>query len=149
MRQPKRPEPAVSFDGRPVRSARLARSSRPADLRGHDWLRFVLGDSVHGRWRFSAPGGETLPVEVAGSRVSDDGGLVREWALASLGLAYKSRLDVADDLAAGRLVALLPGWQGESAPLHWMAVGCHRLTPALRRLAQHLADRCAALGKFR
>ena len=30
---------------------------------------------------------------------------MRQWALAGLGIAYKSRLDVADDLAAGRLIA--------------------------------------------
>lgn len=118
----------------------------PADLRGHACLRFVLGDSLHGRWRFTSPGGETVAVEVGGSRVADDGGLVREWALAGLGMAYKSRLDVAADLAAGRLVALLPAWLGEPAPLHWMAVGRHRLTPALRRLAESIRAHCEALG---
>ena len=70
---------------------------------------------------------------------------MREWALAGLGLAYKSRLDMADDLAAGRLVALLPGWLGEPAPLHWVTLGRHRLTPALRRLAAELRRRCEAL----
>lgn len=72
---------------------------------------------------------------------------MREWALAGLGIAYKSRLDVADDLAAGRLVALLPGWLGEAAPLHWMAVGRHRLTPALRRLAARLRQGCEGLAE--
>lgn len=121
MRQPKRPEPAVSFDGRPVRSARLARPSRPTDLRGHDWLRFVLCDSVHGRWRFSAPGGETLAVEVAGSRVSDDGGLVREWAL-----AYKSRLHVADDLPPAGWWPCCPAGRARAHPCTgwpWAATG--------------------------
>lgn len=100
---------------------------------------------MHGRWRFTSPDGEAVAVEVRGSRIADDGGLVREWALAGLGLAYKSGLDMAADLAAGRLVALLPGWLGEPAPLHWVTLGRHRLTPALRRLAAELRRRCKAL----
>ena len=129
----------------PAYIARHGQPQTPAELRGHGCLRFVLGDSLHGRWRFTSPNGVATAVEVSGSRIADDGGLVREWALAGLGIAYKSRLDVAADLAAGRLVALLPGWLGEPAPLHWMAVGRHRLTPALRRLAAHLQACCEAL----
>jgi len=52
---------------------------------------------------------------------------------------------VAADLATGRLVALLPDWLGEPAPLHWMAVDRHRLTPAVRRLAKNIRARCGAL----
>lgn len=129
----------------PAYIARHGTPRTPAELRSHACLRFVLGESVHARWRFTAPDGEVTVVEVSGERVADDGGLVRAWALAGLGLAYKSRLDVMDDLAAGRLVPLLPGWQGEPAPLHWMAVGRHGLTPAVRRLAERVRAGCAAL----
>lgn len=129
----------------------IARHGRPESveaLRGHDCLRFVLGDALHARWRFAAPGAspDWQAVEVVGSRIADDAALVRQWAIQGLGIAYKSRLDVAEDLAAGRLVQLLPQWQGEPAPLHWMAVGRHQLTPALRRLAAHLRACCDALA---
>ncbi len=130
----------------PAYVARRGRPQTPAELRDHECLRFVLGESLHGRWRFESAQGDASAVEVTGKRVADDGGLVREWALAGLGIAYKSRLDVATDLAAGRLVALLPDWIGEPAPLHWMSVGRHRLTPALRRLAASIQARCAALN---
>ena len=126
----------------PAYVARHGRPRTPADLRHHHCLRWVQGDSPHGRWRFTSPAGEAQGVDVGGSRIADDGGLVREWAVAGLGIAYKSGLDVAADLAAGRLVALLPDWLGEPAPLHWMVVGRHRLTPALRRLAATLRQRC-------
>lgn len=129
----------------PAYVARHGQPATPGELRAHNCLRFVLGESLHGRWRLASPEGGVTAVEVTGDRMADDGGMVRAWALAGLGIAYKSRLDVADDLAAGRLVALLPQWQGETAPLHWMAVGRHKLTPALRRLALALRSRCEAL----
>ena len=145
---PLAPDNARVLCASPAYVARHGRPAQPGELRRHDCLRFVLGDSVHGRWRFGPPDGSAdwQAVEVGGSRTADDGAIVRHWALAGLGVAYKSRLDVADDLAAGRLLDLLPGWRGEPAPLHWMAVGRHRLTPALRRLAAHLRQRCEALG---
>ena len=59
-------------------------------------------------------------------------------------LATDRDVDVRLALSA-RLVALLPEWLGEAAPLHWMAVGRHRLTPAVRRLAENLRNRFAAL----
>ncbi|MFG6469106.1 LysR family transcriptional regulator [Roseateles sp. BYS87W] len=129
----------------PAYVARCGAPQHPNELAHHACLRFVLGESVHGRWRFDSPTGDTVAVEVRGPRVADDGGLVREWALAGLGVAYKSRLDVASDLAAGRLVPLLPDWLGEPAPLHWMAVGRHRLSPALHRVIAHLRSRCDEL----
>ncbi len=130
----------------PAYLARHGWPQAPADLLGHACLRFVLGDSVHSRWQFLTASGDRQVLEVGGPRIADDGAMVRDWALAGLGLAYKSRLDVAADLAAGRLVALLPGWLGEPAPLHWMSVGRHRLTPALRRLAAELRRRCEGLA---
>ena len=41
---------------------------------------------------------------VAGNRRSKDGDVVRRWAVAGRGIALKSKLDIAADLKAGRLV---------------------------------------------
>jgi DNA-binding transcriptional LysR family regulator len=68
------------------------------------------------RWTFHR-GGESLTVRVHGNRVADDGGLVREWAVAGLGIAFKARLDVLGDLAAGRLVEVMPDWSSDTFPL--------------------------------
>ena len=79
-----------------------------------------------------------------GDRVSDDGELVRRWALAGCGVAYKSRYDVLEDLRAGRLVQLFGDHLGEPSPLYLLCVHRMLLSPAVKRLRACLQDRFAA-----
>ena len=112
----------------------------PEDLKGHNCLRFSLSDSVHAQWTFYR--GDTVStVAVTGDRVSDDGELVRRWALAGHGIAYRSRIDVLRDLRAGHLEAALTEYLGERAPLHLVCT--HRLTlsPTVMALREWLQRR--------
>lgn len=118
----------------------------PEELAGHNCLRFRIGDELHDQWRFSRDGRE-VTVEVAGDRACDDGDAVRRWALAGRGIAYKSALDVAGDLAAGRLVHLCPEWQGEPAPLALICADRRQLSPTVVLLREHLRERCAGLAE--
>jgi DNA-binding transcriptional LysR family regulator len=125
----------------------IARHGAPArvdDLRRHNCLRFVWSEQIHERWRFTLPDGERT-VAVTGNRISDDADAVRRWALAGEGLVYKSRLDLVDDLKAGRLVALFPHAHCEASPLHLMCAHRAQLTPAIIQLTAFLRERCAAL----
>lgn len=116
---------------------------RIEDLARHNCLCFVLGDDVHNRWRFHRDGDERV-IDVRGDRISDDGDIVRRWALAGVGIACKSALDVADDLIAGRLVPLCPTWRGESTPLNLICADRRQLTTTIRELRQFLGARCDA-----
>ncbi|CAJ0703572.1 HTH-type transcriptional regulator DmlR [Ralstonia holmesii] len=114
------------------------------DLRRHNCLRYIWSEQVHERWRFTLPGGERT-VAVTGNRVSDDADAVRRWAIAGEGLLYKSRLDLIDDLKAGRLVEIFPQEYGEPAPLHLICAHRAQLTPAIKALSAFLRERCMAL----
>lgn len=118
--------------------------TKPEDLRQHNCLRYVWSEQVHERWRFTLPGGERT-VAIMGNRMSDDADAVRRWAIAGEGLVYKSRLDLIDDLKAGRLVELFPAAHCEPAPLSLICADRSRLTPAINALHLFLKDRCAAL----
>jgi DNA-binding transcriptional LysR family regulator len=48
---------------------------------------------------------------------SNDGEIVKAWALAGHGLIVRSEWDVSDDLRARRLVRVLPGYRLPSAPI--------------------------------
>ena len=114
-----------------------------AELSERNCLCFMVGDEIHQRWRFAGPSGETS-ITVHGNRTSSDGEAVRRWALAGVGIAYKSFLDIAQDLAAGRLIRLLPELTGETAPLHLMCPNRRQITPPIQALRRFLIERCAA-----
>lgn len=118
--------------------------SHPQELERHNCLPLTLGGRAQMVWPF-AKGTQTLEVRVSGNRRADDGGLVREWALQGLGVAFKSRLDVLADLRAGRLVALLPLWTRAPFPLHAVLPGNRHVPLRVRRLVDWLAERFARI----
>ncbi|WP_215779711.1 LysR family transcriptional regulator [Paludibacterium sp. B53371] len=115
----------------------------PAELPRYNCLRFALDDVTHQQWTFWRDG-HASSVRVSGDRTADDGEQVRRWALQGHGLAYKSRLDVLDDLRSGRLHTVMDDWQGEAAPLYLLCAHRMMLSPAIdslrRFLQQHIAD---------
>lgn len=112
----------------------------PADLDRHNCLVHSTSQGTSNTWRLSK-GRRMAEVTVHGDRVADDGGLVREWAVAGYGIAYKSRLDAAADLAAGRLVALFPDYMGADWPLHVLYPHRRSLGPAARALLALVMDK--------
>lgn len=81
----------------------------PADLAGHDCLRFALPE-FRTRWQFRKAGGEAVSVPVEGHLVIGGGLALRQAARDGLGPALLGDWLVDDDIAAGRLVDLFPGW---------------------------------------
>lgn len=117
----------------------------PHALAAHEGLCFMLGEDVHDRWRFWDAAGQEVVVRVRSRNVANDGDVVRRWAVLGRGIAYKSYFDVADDLAAGRLVALCPGWTTEAVPLFLVAPSRRQFTPLVRALRDFVAGRLKAL----
>ncbi len=64
----------------------------------------------------------------------DDADLVRRWAVAGMGIAYKSWIDVSTDVLAGRLEVLLPEQPGEAVPLNLICPHRKQFSPAIREL---------------
>ncbi len=120
---------------------RHAAPSSPAELAAHNCLCFRVGEQIHDRWRFESDG-RNLTIPVAGDRSADDGDVVRRWAVAGAGIAYKSRLDIAPDLAAGRLLPLCTAWRTEAVPLNLICADRRQLSPAVQSLRRHLEACC-------
>ena len=97
---------------------------------------------MHDHWRFDDGKRET-GLTVSGDRFSDDADVVRLWALAGAGIAYKSWLDVSADVQAGRLKVLMPERVGERAPLNMLCAHRAQLSKPVKLLRDMLGERCA------
>ncbi|TNC12841.1 LysR family transcriptional regulator [Methylobacterium terricola] len=102
----------------------------PGDLRAHACIALRENDEDVTLWRFRQDGTEDR-VRIEPRLSSNDGEVVRGWALAGRGLILRSEWDVAGDLRAGRLVRLLPGYALPDAPVTAL-LGARRQARAAR-----------------
>ncbi|HEX8604814.1 MAG TPA: LysR substrate-binding domain-containing protein, partial [Pseudoduganella sp.] len=122
------------------------------DLARHSCLLWHLQGRLYDKWGFPAEHTGTATargrrtVHVKGPLASDDADVVRRWAVAGEGIAYKSWLDVSADVGAGRLVVVLPGQPGEASPLQLICPHRRQFSPAVRLLHALLVQRCGELG---
>ena len=103
----------------------------PADLAGHACIRVRLPSGALYRWPFEKDG-HAEHIDVGGPVTLDEASLARIAVLGDIGIGYFMESDVADDLAAGRMVRLLDDW-----------------TPVLPDLCLYYADRRHASAAFR
>ncbi|GGX88197.1 LysR family transcriptional regulator [Litchfieldella qijiaojingensis] len=89
----------------------------PGELAGHQCLVLRENDSDYALWRFVRRdgGGDERAIKVGGRLASNDGEVITRLALDGHGIMLRSWWDVHEYLASGRLVELLPEWQGVRA----------------------------------
>jgi len=122
--------------GAPAYFARHGVPQTPADLAQHNCLRYSQG-SRKGSWLFRVDGRD-VATRVHGDFEATTGDAVRMAAVGGLGLAQLPSYMVRDDLAAGRLGAVLAAWAPTPAPLY--AVYAHRdLSATVREFVELLA----------
>ncbi|MFT3799588.1 MAG: LysR family transcriptional regulator [Burkholderiaceae bacterium] len=109
----------------PAYWARYGKPARPADLARHNCLVLSRPGDPQRIWRFRE-GTKELAIRVSGNRSANDGGLLRQWAIAGAGVVLKSDYDIADDLKAGRLETALDAFRQTDVNLYAVhAAGRH------------------------
>jgi DNA-binding transcriptional LysR family regulator len=107
------------------------------DLRDHACLR-LAGNAAE--WTFAGRGEARLRPAISGPLTADNLAVLRIAAVDGLGLAVMPRTAVGDDLAAGRLVAVLAGLRTEAMGIY--LVSPHRNVPAkVRAFMEFVAAR--------
>lgn len=109
----------------------------PHELQGHAC---IVHRRANGRlmpWEFSRDDHD-LEVEVNGRLVFNDAELAHGAVLAGLGMAQGFASLVADDLASGRLQAVLQDWQSPSPGFHLYYPAREHMAPKLRVFIDHL-----------
>jgi DNA-binding transcriptional LysR family regulator len=98
-------------------------------------------DRPHDRWRLVGRGGETCSVTVQGRFTANQGNALRIAALNGVGLVLQLEAVLADDLAAGRLLPVLPGWSLAPSPMYLVYAQNLHPTAKLRRAIDSLLAR--------
>ena len=113
----------------------------PEDLSQHNCLCLGHDEKYLSEWTFEKEG-KVKHVAVAGNRRSKDGDVVHRWAVAGRGIALKSKLDIATDLKAGRLVELtVDGWQVANYPLYLICPERRLIDPLFNAVKEYLIER--------
>ncbi|KMV30399.1 LysR family transcriptional regulator [Photobacterium swingsii] len=82
---------------------------KPEDLAAHDCLVMLRSNEELKTWHFQERD-KKVSITVSPKRFSDDGEIIRQWALEGAGIALKSVLDVQADINSQRLVTVLNGY---------------------------------------
>lgn len=99
--------------------------TEPQHLRDHT----CLGQAGEEQWRLIGPGESEL-VRINGRLRTNCSDLLREAALAGLGIALCSRASVDAELASNELVHIMPGWQGGEPSALYAVLACREFMPA-------------------
>lgn len=131
------PEERMAAVAAPAYLAERGMPRTPADLDRHACIRLRLPSGKMSRWRFQ-DGEWTTEVGVAGGLTFDDPELVRQAALAGLGLAFLPQSFFAADIAAGDLDVVLAEHACPMSGFFLYYPGRRLPPPALQALIQCL-----------
>jgi len=124
---------------------RRGEPQEPDDLAAHDCLLLTGRDGRREVWRLTRADGTPVEVRVRGRFESNYGAVLREAALAGLGIALHSVWHVHRDLAEGRLQVVLPGYPPPPSGIHAVMPGRTLVPPRVRAFTEHLAMHLAEL----
>jgi LysR family transcriptional regulator, transcriptional activator for dmlA len=118
----------------------------PEDLRDHQCLLMREREMPANTWRLSrlvphegdAP---MIEVKVSGVLSSNNGEVLRDWALSGAGIALRPYWDVHEHIQSGRLVRVLGDYAKLDADVQWIAPYRAHLPERVRLLREFLAAR--------
>jgi DNA-binding transcriptional LysR family regulator len=127
--------------------AYLARQGTPLtleDLQAHECL--SLGPQRGWAFRDPEHSGRSMPFKVEGRMQCNDSAVLHEWALAGLGLSWRSLWEVGSDLASGRLVAVLEEFAAPPVGIYAVYPQRRHLPLRIRLFTEHLKAAYASAG---
>lgn len=116
----------------PLYLAQHERPQIPSDLSAHDCI-VDTNRRLPFRWSLHKDGREEA-VTVSSRFMVNSARAARDLALEGAGIAYCPLFVLREDLAAGRLVPLLPDWQGSASPINAVYLEGRGLPAKLRAL---------------
>lgn len=125
--------------GHPTLLAHLAEDFQPEALGRLPSLHWG-GAQREYQWELLGPREGLLRIPHRPRLVTDDLIALRQAALAGIGIAHLPRVAVREELAAGRLVEPLPGWEPKHGIVHAIFPSRRGLLPSVRTLIDFLGE---------
>jgi len=126
---------------------RASTPETPHDLVHHNCLLLRFPGSKQFRWRFMDKNG-IYELPVSGSLDSNNGAALTEWALAGVGLIFKTYWEVAEHVKAGKLVPVLTGYMPNDAYIAALYPYDRYLPPRVRVFIDFLAEQIKTTPYF-
>jgi DNA-binding transcriptional LysR family regulator len=121
----------------PAYLARHGTPHAPADLAQHACLGYTLSGGG-AEWHLEGLDGR-VSVAVSGPIRADNGDILRLAAIKGAGILFQPWFIVGDDIAAGRLARVLPGWQSEELGVHAVYPSRKHLSAKVRTFVDFVA----------
>lgn len=115
----------------------------PADLAGHNCLRYPHAPGFAEGWHFLDASGNPVVARVSGNLISTSPDTARAAAVAGIGLVLTAPFMVADLLASGALVPLLPSYRTQEFEINAFYPHRRHLSAKVRAFIDLLVDRFA------
>ncbi|WP_231886180.1 substrate binding domain-containing protein [Marinomonas atlantica] len=115
----------------------------PEQLTTHKCLLYRRAGRFFDQWHYSNLT-NTYKIKVESNRVSNDTDIVKRWAVAGKGIAYRSYIDIYSELKNGQLVQLLPNYESPTVELHLICPSREQITPAVIALRELLRSKLSA-----
>jgi len=123
----------------PAYLKRRGTPATPQELSDHDCLLMAGAKGPRDVWTFRAPDGSETTVRVRGRLESNMGEVVRDAALAGLGISLHSAWHVCEDLKAGRLKIVLPEYRLPESAIYAVMPPRRLVLPRARAFIDFLA----------
>jgi DNA-binding transcriptional LysR family regulator len=113
----------------------------PQDIAAHSCLLLQEIDEDVGLWRVHTARGKEETVRVQAALSSNDGDVIKQWALAGRGIMLRSEWDTAQEIANGKLVCVLPEWKLAEANVYALVPQRKGLSTRARAFIEFLSAR--------
>ena len=131
------------FCASPVYLAARGTPLTPEDLGHHNCL-ISRGATLNASWPIQR-NGAVASVRVSGSLIANNGHIVRDAALAGVGIIMSAHWIVAEDLASGRLVEVLPEHAPANRGVYAVLPRQGALMPKVRAFVDFLRECCSQM----
>ncbi|WP_411849741.1 LysR family transcriptional regulator [Stenotrophomonas sp. LGBM10] len=131
----------ITLCAAPAYLAAYGHPEQPEDLADHQCLNYSYwggGDA----WQLRGPRGE-VSVAIRGGIRANNGDVLREAAIAGLGIILQPDFLIDDALADGRLQRILPDWDVPPVGIHAVYTSRNHLAPKVRTFIDYLVEALA------